>query len=107
MLFHWSKSKKTKPKDFYIGEVPSRPGRRQIDLENLLTDQNQAASHSRIGQFGTTSGYHPVRPAININKKSQNNLPVNDPYNTNRIIPINSITPKRSHFFHRQRHEQP
>jgi hypothetical protein len=107
MFFHRSKSNKSKSKDFYIGEVPSRPGRRQIDLENLLTDQNQAASHNRIGQFGATSGYHPVRPAININKEAQNNLPINDPYNTNRIIPINTNSSRHSHFFHRKRHEKP
>jgi hypothetical protein len=102
MFIHRPKPEQSKKKDFFIGEVPSRPGRRQIDLENLVADQSQAATHARIGEFNTVSGYHPVRPAININDKPENDLSGNDPYNTNRILLVNSNPQRHHHFWQRK-----
>ena len=87
MFFNRSKPKNKALKSFYIGNVPTRPGRQQINLDNPITNNDNKILNPRIGEFNTTSGYHPVRPAIIISNESKNKSSQIEPYNTNQKIP--------------------
>jgi|GEM_PF-6410553 hypothetical protein len=102
MLFNRSKSIKKSPKEFYIGNVPTRPGRRQIDLESVTTEDNNT-NISRIGDFNMTTGYHPVRPAIMTNTETGTKSTAIQPFNTNHILPVTLNKHRRFHFLHRHR----
>lgn len=103
MLFHRFKSRKTPPQDFFIGNIPTRPGRRQINLDKL-TDGNKA-DNSRIGEFNMVSGYHPVRPAIMTNTEINTKSTAIQPFNTNHILPISNNKRRKHSFLHRKRND--
>jgi hypothetical protein len=103
MLFHRSKSKQMSSKGFFIGDIPTRPGRRQIDLEKTITTKSNTADNTRVGEFNMTTGYHPVRPAIMTNTETITKSTAIQPFNTNHIIPISVNKHRRIRFLHRRK----
>jgi hypothetical protein len=102
MLFHRSKSKKSLPQDFFIGDIPTRPGRRKINLDKPMTSEDKKTSNTRIGEFNMTSGYHPVRPAIMVNTEVETKSKAIPPFNTNHILPVSNNKQRRHRFLHRR-----
>ncbi len=103
MFFRRAKSKNTPQPDFYIGNVPTRPGRRQINLDRPIAPDKLSGDSTRIGGFSATSGYHPVRPAIMINDGNETQSSPIKPFSTSQLIPDSSEEVKRHSFFHRRR----
>jgi hypothetical protein len=102
MFFNRSKSKKQEIKSFYIGNIPTRTGRRQINLDNPIKNNISEVINPRIGEFKTTSGYHPVRPAIMISDEVRKESAHIKPSNTNHII-LNSSKILNNRFLHRKK----
>ena len=106
MIFYRHKSKNIESESFYVGNIPTRPGRRQINMDNPITNNKNEIINPRIGEFKTISGYHPVRPAIMIDDESKKEPSLIEPYNASHIITDSSIKTHHHRFLHRRRKAQ-
>ena len=103
MFFKHSKSESKASNSFYIGNIPTRPGRQQINMDGPIKNNNNEIINPRIGEFKTTSGYHPVRPAINISNETKKDSNEIKQYNTNHIILNSSDKNRHYRFWHHKR----